>query len=218
MTDIQIEIIENIKDVHTNEVALNKLDFFLNELLRWNKKINLTSIVKYDESVEKHLIDSLYLGQYLRSQCAIVDMGSGAGLPSIPLAICRPDITVLSVDSVGKKVNFQNHIKRSLKLKNFTVVNARAEGLKDIIEHKKMDVITARAFTSLESLMAHALPVLNGGGLLLAMKGICEEEPLLSNHALITKKGFRLNSIESYNLPISLAQRKIIVLEKLPHH
>lgn len=215
MLENQVKILNNIKDIIVDEGSIAHLDYFINELFKWNKKINLTSIFNYEEAFEKHLIDSLYISKYLKKQCRLVDMGSGAGLPGLPLAICRSDITVISIDSVGKKINFQNHIKRNLKLVNFKAVNARVENLLEIMNYQQVDIITARAFTSLEKLMEYASPVMGRGSVLLAMKGVSEEENLLKINDLVNKKGFNIKAVEKYNLPISLAKRNIIVLEKI---
>ncbi len=104
--------------------TIDKLVCYLNELLKWNRQVNLTAVTDPHEAVEKHIIDSLYLGKSIPERSKLLDMGSGAGLPGIVLAIVRSDIDVISVDSVGKKINFQRHIKRQLNLVNVVPINA----------------------------------------------------------------------------------------------
>jgi len=188
---------------------------FLEELLRWNKRINLTSIQDSNQAIEKHLIDSLLVLPCLGKIKSILDMGSGGGLPGIPLAIAEPEIKVDSVDSIGKKVNFQKHIKRLLQLDNFTVIQSRVEDLNDAgLEGGQYDLIISRAFASLDTYIGFAAPWLKPGGKLLAMKGSegCDEitEARKTLRRLKLSKPFTLE----YTLPFSAANRQIIVIKK----
>lgn len=194
---------------------VEQLSIYLDEMLRWNKKVNLTSITDYAEAIEKHIVDSLYLLKYVSGGQSVVDMGSGAGLPGIPISICLSNARVTSVDSVGKKVNFQKHIKRLLHLDNFTALEARVEKLSEIISEQKPDIVTARAFTSVGKLVEYASPLLNTGGILLAMKGSEGELEIEKNALLVEKYGFNCSHIDSYKLPISLAERKIVIFTKI---
>ena len=99
----------------------------LEELLRWNRQINLTSIVQPQRALSLHLLDSLALLKYLPSAGSLLDMGSGAGFPGLPLAIANPGLRIVSVDSVGKKILFQKHIKRHFSLENFLPIHCRLE-------------------------------------------------------------------------------------------
>lgn len=202
-------------DFVVDDHSLEKLSQYLDEMLRWNKKINLTSITKYADAIEKHIIDSLYLLPYLNDNEKIIDMGSGAGLPGLPVAICRQCVDVTSIDSVSKKINFQKHIKRLLKLDNFEAMACRIEKLSELSSGKTVDVITARAFTSLGKLTEYASPLLCKGGRLLAMKGSEGEFEIEKENLLVEKNGFTFKQLDSYKLPISLADRKIIRFEKI---
>ena len=138
-------------DVKLSNEIIDKQLTFLDELLRWNQRINLTSIKQPNEALEKHLIDSLLLLPYLAGVGNLIDLGSGGGLPGIPLAIASPWLQIVSVDSVGKKINFQRHIKRLLSLDNLELQQARAENLAaTTLMEKGYDLVIARAFTSLE--------------------------------------------------------------------
>ena len=195
-------------DVLSREVC------FLEELLRWNQRINLTSIRNPDEAVEKHLVDSLLVLPHLGAAKQIVDMGSGGGLPGIPLAIAEPAINVVSIDSVGKKVNFQKHIKRMLQLNNFSAEQSRIEESGATgLELEKYDLIMSRAFTSLETFLRLALSRINPGGRVLAMKGPEGREELAG-----VSKALQANICEpqviDYVLPFSSAVRQIIIVKK----
>jgi 16S rRNA (guanine527-N7)-methyltransferase len=211
------QFIQTIKQSGFNldSAKIDRLNQYLDEMLRWNKKVNLTSITDYSEAIEKHIVDSLYLLKYLNDGKSIVDMGSGAGLPGIPISICLSNVKVTSVDSVGKKINFQKHIKRLLKLDNFTALEARVEKLAQHLSDQKIEIVTARAFTSIGRLVEYASPLLNAGGILLAMKGGDGGQEVEENASLIEKFGFICTQVDSHKLPISLAERKIITFKKM---
>lgn len=204
----------DLSPFNLDSMQKERLNIYLDEMLRWNKKVNLTSITNYSEAVEKHIIDSLYLLKYLIRCHNIVDMGSGAGLPGIPISICLPEIKITSVDSVGKKINFQKHIKRLLRLDNYKALEARVENIANLLPDQRVDLVTARAFASIGKLVEYASPLLSSGGVLLAMKGSEGEQEVEDNAPLIEKFGFTCNAIDIYKLPISLAERKIITFIK----
>lgn len=188
---------------------------FLDELLRWNRQINLTAILDPSEAIEKHLLDSLLLLPHLAGSGQIMDIGSGGGLPGIPLAIAEPSMQVMSIESVGKKVNFQKHIKRSLQLDNFEVQQSRIEDLvEDDSELGRYDLIVSRAFSSLDTYLPFAAPFAKTGGRILAMKGSGGREELTAASQAIKQYGLSDPRIINYRLPFSHAARQIIVLQK----
>ena len=188
---------------------------FIDELLRWNQRINLTSIRTYDEAVEKHLLDSLLLLAHLDGVGDLLDMGSGGGLPGIPLAIADSTLNVVSVDSVGKKINFQKHIKRLLQLDNLTALNSRIEDLeKTVLGQRKYDLVVSRAFSSLEVFLGYAAPWLKPGGRLIAMKGPEGRGELEAARQAIERYSFIDSTVFVYNLPFSRAERQLIILTK----
>ena len=203
-----------IAGIELASVVIEKELEYLDELLRWNKKINLTAIVDYTEAIEKHLIDSLYLVKYLPEEQIILDIGSGGGLPGVPLALARPDLKILSVDSSGKKINFQKHIRRLLQLENFTPIACRAENIPEQINTENIDFVIARAFTSLERLIELSAPLLAFQGCLLAMKGPEGTRELDEVEEVAKENDFSLKEVLKYKLPFSLAERHFIVLKK----
>ncbi len=196
-----------------SDEVIQKEITFLDELLRWNQRINLTSIKNREEAIEKHLIDSLLLLPYLENTGNIIDLGSGGGLPGIPLAIASPSLQVISVDSVGKKVNFQRHIKRLLSLNNLHIVQSRAETLDQCdIEPKSFDLVVARAFTALEPLLEYALPWLKSGGKVIAMKGPEGKNELRAAEPILKQYRFSDPTVFSYELPFSKAERQLLII------
>ncbi len=198
-----------------DEIIRNEM-LFLDELLRWNRSINLTSITRYDDAIEKHLVDSLLLLPHLGQIEKMIDLGSGGGLPGIPLAIAVANLQVVSIDSVGKKINFQRHLKRFLSLDNLYIEQSRAEQLSSsMLDQESFDLVVARAFTSLERLLGYASPWLKPGGRVIAMKGPEGSCELQSVQPIIQQYRFNDPAVFSYKLPFSQAERQLLVLKKM---
>ena len=188
---------------------LNRL---VEELLRWNPRRNLTAITDRDEVQEKHLIDSLTLLPFARQATRLLDIGSGAGFPALPLKIACPELEVVSVDAVGKKVDFQRHVVRTLGLHGFTALHERVERLVDHQDYRAgFNLVTARALCSLDELAVLAEPFLAPGGRLVAMKGPEGSRELSEQHDLLRQSGWSV-SLHSLNLPVSGAERCLVEL------
>lgn len=191
---------------------LAQLELLVDELLRWTKRRNLTAITDRDEVLEKHLVDSLTMLPFARSAGRLLDIGSGAGFPVLPLKIVCPALEVVSVDAVGKKIDFQKHVARKLGLPSFTGLHAR---IQDLLEEQSyragFDLVTARALTSLEDLVAMAEPFLEPGGRLVAMKGPEGEQEFSANRNRLCESGWSI-ALHRLVLPCSGAQRCLIEL------
>jgi len=194
-----------------NEAQFKAFELYTDEITKWNRKVNLTAIIAIDEIVVKHYIDSLILTQRIGARECILDVGSGAGLPSIPLKIVRPDISVLSVDAVSKKVMFQKHVARLLQFRDFEVKHCRVEQL-GVNYEQKFDVITSRAFTNLGNFIRLATPFLKPGGRLLAMKGPGWEDELALAESELNGFSFKVNTFGPYQLPRKYGTRFLIEL------
>jgi len=170
-------------------------------LARWNATYNLTAIRDPMEMVSRHLVDSLAILPYVQGQ-TLADLGTGPGLPGIPLAIARPELQVLLVDSNGKKVRFLREAIRSLKLENVRAVQSRVEEVEG-----QFDCITARAFASLEDMLAWGGHLLTKDGIWLAMKGRHPDEELPGVPA-----GFEVKAIHTLAVPDVGGERHLVVL------
>jgi 16S rRNA (guanine527-N7)-methyltransferase len=196
-------------DLHVAAEAIPLLERLVDELLRWNPRRNLTAIIDRDEVLEKHLVDSLTLLPFARHATHLLDIGSGAGFPALPLKIACPDLKVVSVDAVGKKVDFQRHVARTLGLKGFTAVHARVEALTDC--RAAFDLVTARALCSLTDLVGLAGPFLASGGRLVAMKGPEGRHELYESRDRLELQGWSA-VLHNLELPVSGAERCLIEL------
>jgi 16S rRNA (guanine527-N7)-methyltransferase len=149
------------------------------ELLDWNKRVNLTAITDPEEVLLKHFLDSLSLLMvYDRPEVRLLDIGAGAGFPGLPLKIVRPEWQVVLLEATGKRVAFLQHIIETLQLKNVVAVHGRAEELAHRPEYRaSFDVVTARAVASLPILLEYAAPFCRvGGQIILPKKGNLTEE------------------------------------------
>jgi 16S rRNA (guanine527-N7)-methyltransferase len=186
---------------------------YLEELTEWNKKINLTSVTGDRDIIIRHFLDSLILTPLLVNQKNLLDIGSGAGFPGIPLKIILPDLKVTLMDSINKKVVFMRHIIRTLGLKNIEAIQARAEDKETIRKFVAcFDVVTSRAFAELGKFLESASPYAKKGGMLLALKG-----PKGSEEVKALKQ---LNDIEyiearEVRLPFSDVTTTILVFRKI---
>ena len=131
------------------EINENKIDMFylyMQELLEWNKKINLTAIEDENEIILKHFIDSLTVQKYIKNAQNIIDIGTGAGFPGIPLAIVNEKSNIVLLDSLNKRINFLNNVIQKLELSNVKAIHGRAEDLAKIVQHReKYDIVISRA-------------------------------------------------------------------------
>ncbi len=171
----------------------------MSELKEWNKRINLTTVVEEHAVVVRHFLDSLAPAKHLKACSQLLDLGSGAGFPGIPLKIARPDLSVTLVDAKEKKILFQRHVIRTLGLKDgICAVHGRAEALALNEKYKEsFDAVVSRALSSLESFITLGLPFLKKGGLFIAIKSKkgLEEANLFSHPEvkLLTKELVRLS-------------------------
>ncbi len=190
--------------------AVVRLERLADELLRWSRRRNLTAITGRDEILEKHLVDSLTLLPFINRTGRLLDIGSGAGFPALPVKIACPDLEVVSVEAVGKKVDFQRHIARLFALDGFTVRHARVETLSDHADYcGGFDTVTARALCSLEELLAMARPFLASGARLLAMKGPEGVKEVAVLDEQLKGSGWSA-TVHRFKLPVSGADRCLV--------
>jgi 16S rRNA (guanine527-N7)-methyltransferase len=199
------------------EEQIEAFELFVNELKKWNCKINLTAITTDQEIAVKHIIDSLCLTRLISGSEKVLDVGSGAGIPAIPLKISRPDVDVVSVDAVGKKILFQRHMGRILHLKKFEALHTRIEDL-SATHGRHFDVITSRAFSDLGKFVLLTESLLADGGCLIAMKGPAAHTELEDAGAVLRSLQFEIKSIDRYNLPYNNGERCLITMKRLNTH
>lgn len=181
---------------------------YLALLDRWNRTYNLTAIRDPREMVGKHLLDALAMHAHFEGIATLADLGSGAGIPGVPLAIARPGLQVTLVESNGKKARFLREVVRSLPLPNARVAESRAEAL-DL--PGAFDAITARALATLPDILAVGAHLLNPGGRLLAMKGARPDDEIAA-----LPPGWCVESVRPLAVPGLAAERHLVVVGRAP--
>jgi 16S rRNA (guanine527-N7)-methyltransferase len=185
----------------------DQLEAYVQLLAKWNKVYNLTSIRDSDEMVTHHLLDSLAILPYLDGD-NLLDVGSGGGLPGIPIALARPDLAVTLLDSNSKKTRFLQQAKAELGLNNVSVVHGRTEQL----TLGPFSIVTARAFSTLENIVSWAGEHCAGQGRMLLMKGVYPEQELDFD---LASYGFELKSVTALQVPGYDAQRHLVELVRI---
>jgi 16S rRNA (guanine527-N7)-methyltransferase len=186
------------------------------ELLKdWNKKINLTAIEDDREIIIKHFIDSLSILPYVQDkEQRLIDVGTGAGFPGIPLKIVNKNIEVTLLDSLDKRVKFLNEVINSINISQIKAVHGRAEDLGiSTIHREKYDIAVARAVANLPVLLEYCLPFVKINGVFIAMKGSNTEEFDNCGKALDILGG-KIEKIEKMELPFTNIERNVVVVRK----
>lgn len=199
-----------------NSKQINDFNEYAKMIVEWNKIINLTSITDLDEIHLKHFIDSLTISKYIKNGDNVVDVGTGAGFPGIPLKIYDNSIKVTLVDSLNKRIKFLENVIDTLKLSNIVAVHARAEDIgRDNKYRENFDIATSRAVANLSVLVEYLLPLVKVGGKCVCMKGPNIEDELLDSKNAIKLLGGEIEKIDNFQLPNSDIRRNIIVIKKI---
>ena len=192
--------------------AAARLIWFAEELLRWNRKVNLTAITSPEEVLEKHLLDCLAVLPALAGSGSLLDLGAGAGLPGIPLCLARPSLQVTLVDAVAKKVGFIKHAIAQLKLApGARGVHQRAGGRPEAEGLPKVEVVIARALMDLGPWLQLAEAYVRPGGRAIAMLG---QAPGLEQARGVAPGGLELVELRHYELPFSKHPRALAIYTK----
>lgn len=216
--DFLFEQAKNLLGLHLSTPQREAFDLYERELLEWNEKFNLTAIRKAEEIRSKHFLDSLTCLQGFNNPkpMRLIDIGTGAGFPGIPLKIAYPHLRLTLVESVGKKAEFCRHMVEVLKLDRVEVVQARAEDLGQITGHREVyDVAVARAVASLPVLIEYLIPLVKVGGRVIAQKGeAAMAEVHASEHALRLLGG-RIFQVKPVVLPGVADDRFLVIIDKI---
>ena len=186
---------------------LKQLSKFYEMVVETNEKFNLTAITE-------HILDSFLQMEFLPQNASVIDVGAGAGFPSIPLKILRPDLKVTMLDSLNKRVNFLNEVIATLNLKNITAVHSRAEDYA-LKNREVFDIAIARAVASLVTLSEYCLPFVKVGGNFIALKGSSLTEELKEATYAITLLGGTQKDIQKIYVKQIDAMRENVIIEKI---
>ncbi|MBQ8538775.1 MAG: 16S rRNA (guanine(527)-N(7))-methyltransferase RsmG [Ruminococcus sp.] len=206
-----------LSDIALSDDQVEKLTRYYELLIEWNEKMNLTALTEPEDVALKHFCDSILLLKYadLPQGSSLIDVGTGAGFPSVPVKIVRPDIKLCLLDSLNKRLTFLNEVVNELKLDDVKIVHSRAEdGAKKAELREKFDFATSRAVAQLNVLSEYCLPYVKVGGAFIAMKGKYSEEEIANAKSAIKLLGGKTVKVDTYNLA-DTSERTIINIKKL---
>ena len=213
-SNLMIDYGKEINIVFTEE-QLQKFYQYMNLLIEWNEKINLTAIVEPKEIILKHFIDSLTIIKYIEPNKSVIDIGTGAGFPGIPVKIMREDLDITLLDSLNKRIHFLNEVIQKLELKNITAIHARIEEFAKNKQYREaFDVATSRAVANLTTLSEYMLPMVDLKGMVICMKGSEINEEISKSKNSIKLLGGKIDKIEEFTLPKSDNRRNLILIKK----
>jgi len=199
-------------DVCLNSHHIHQFASHAGELIKWNRKFNLTRITDPVDLAIKHFVDSIVPAQGIEAGTSVLDMGTGGGFPGIPLKILNPSISVTLIDASRKKTTFLKHVIRKLKLENIDAIHVRAEdlGQESTFAHR-FDTIISRALSNLDTFVSLALPMLAAGGKVIALKGKFNPNEIDTIFDIVKKERLSMH-VKKYMLPHFESERTIIRL------
>ncbi|MHB7981676.1 16S rRNA (guanine(527)-N(7))-methyltransferase RsmG [Clostridium sporogenes] len=201
-----------------NDKKYNQFISYKNLIQEWNKKINLTAIVKDEEIIKKHFIDciKIFKASPMAEAKSLIDIGTGAGFPGIPIKILKEDIEITLLDSLQKRINFLNIVIGELQLKNIQYLHGRAEDYAQEIQHRqRYDIAVSRAVANLAVLSEFCIPFVRKGGYFVAMKGPSVEEEITSATKSIEILGGKIEDIIKIDIEDTDLKHNLVIIKKV---
>ena len=193
-----------------------QFDIYFNLLVETNKVMNLTAITEENEVLIKHFLDSAIPEKFIPKGSKVVDVGSGAGFPALPLKIIRPDLQITMVDSLNKRIKFLNETVLALSLTDIFAVHARAEDFAKK-NREAFDIAVARAVAPLNTLLEYLLPLIKVGGSAVIYKSSKLDEELAVSHKALQVLGGEIESVETFEIEEGSLERKVLIVRKTSH-
>lgn len=219
MKDINM-LIKGLNDINIelSETQINQLLTYYDLLIEKNKVMNLTAITDFKEVINKHFVDSLMLNRVsdLNEQLKIMDLGTGAGFPGIPLKIVYPNLDIVLLDSLNKRIKFLNEVIEKLKLNNIKTIHGRAEDFgNDILYREKFDICVSRAVANLSTLSEYCIPFVKNAGQFIPYKSGNIKDELESSKKAIKVFGGMLHKVDTFIIPGTDIERSLVVIKKV---
>ena len=208
------------KELNKNQLTVSKDSYekyfkYMKNVLEWNTKINVTAVRDEENFIIKHYIDSLVISKYVEGNPRVIDIGTGAGFPGVPVKLYNEDMDITLIDSINKKLNVIRESIKGLDLKNIEIIHSRAEDLAVKEGYREsFDVATTRAVSNLSTILEYMMPFIKVGGIAVCMKGPNYQEELDSARNAIKVLGGKLEIIENFNINTEY-ERNIIIIKKV---
>ncbi len=203
--------------IRLSEKQLEQFQCYYERLIEKNKVMNLTAITEYEEVVDKHFVDSILLGSVkeLSGKKRVIDVGTGAGFPGIPLKIVYPELEITLLDSLNKRVKFLNEVIEELGLTGIQAVHSRAEDLaQDAAHRQQYDICVSRAVANLATLSEYCIPFVKQGGYFISYKSTQIEEELKQAKKAVQVLGGTLEQVETVQIPGTTIERQFVMIRK----
>lgn len=203
--------------IHLSDIQQEQFDRYYELLIEWNRVMNLTGITAYEEVNLKHFTDSLTIVRIndMKNVFTLIDIGTGAGFPGIPIKIAFPHIKVVLLDSLNKRIKFLNEVVEKLNLDNVETLHGRAEDYAKKAEYREQfDMCVSRAVANLSTLGEYCIPFVKKGGCFVSYKSADSDEEINQSEKAISILGGKISKIDKFMLPGSDMGRALVVTEK----
>lgn len=205
-------------NIHLSKAQMDQFELYSSELIDWNEKINLTSITSLQDVYTKHFFDSLSISFFhnIKDVITLIDVGAGAGFPSIPLKILFPHLQITIVDSLNKRIQFLKSLSSKLDIHDVQLIHGRAEDIGRLKEHREQyDIATARAVAKLNVLVEVCIPFVKKGGYFIAMKGSTLQDEVDEASYAIKELKSSIKKMEAFHLPDQeSSSRHLVFIQK----
>lgn len=215
----KVEELAKINNIFFTKAQITQLYRYMNLLIEWNEKINLTAITEPNDVILKHFIDSASVNKYLSNAKELIDVGTGAGFPGLVLKTLNPNMNVTLLDALNKRINFLNEVINENELINVNTIHGRAEELgKNLQYREKFDVVVSRAVANMNVLLEYMMPLVKVDGICICMKSMNIDEELENSMNTIALLGGVLEKVDKIFLKDeegNAIERDIVIIKKM---